>query len=153
MTTNHARTTVDGFGKTNRITPSTKRHLVSDMFSLTTGMGIMTGRTDPAFMVIYMKKVEVISAVPKISQGFGSFGPGNIPVVAAKTKIIGVLSITTIELSRIETGQQSIILGTMDIMTSGTIPGFNRPVPILTLGDDLAQIGVAVQAHLLHGFY
>ena len=153
MTADHARTTVDGFGKTNRITPSPKRNLVSDMLGLITGMGIVTGCTGPALYVIYMKKVEIVTAVPKVGQGFSSLASGNITIVAAKTEVVSVLIIRAIETNWIETGQQPDILRTMDIVTSGTITGFNRPVPVLALGDDLAQIGVAVQAHLLHGIH
>lgn len=75
------------------------------MFALIAGVGIVTGCTGPALGVIDMKKMEVVGTVAKIGQGFSSFGPGNILVVAAKTEIVGILIIRTIEISRIKAGQ------------------------------------------------
>lgn len=151
MTTDHAGAAGSGLRQIDRITPGPEGHLVANMLGLIAGMGIMTGRADPAFLAVDMEKMEVVVAVPETGKGGGALRPGDITIVAAEAKIVFVLVVGAVELRRIVAGQQFIIQGTMDIMTGRAIAGLDRTVPVAARTDDLAELGVTAETQLLHG--
>lgn len=140
-----------GLGNINRITPGPKRHFITNMLRLVTGMRIMTGRTGPTFFTINMEIMQVIAAVSEAGQGFGDFGFGDIPVMTAETEVVIFRSVGTVKIHGIKPRQQLGVLGTMRIMTGGAIPGLNRTVPILAGCHSFAKIAMAGETELFHG--
>lgn len=153
MAANHTGGASLRLGNVDRITPSPERNLIANMLGLITGMGIMTCCTGAPFRAVDMEEMQVIDTIPETCQVISGLALGYFLVVAAKAEIIVFGCIGGIKIHGIKPRQQFGVFRAMGIVTGSTVTGLYRPMPIFTGSNRFPQLGMAGEAHLLHGIF
>lgn len=141
MTARQALAAGLSLGETYRQLPLAKRNRIPDMPLVISGMGIVTGTTSPPVArLVDMNVMQVLVSVAETGKGRGKLFTHQGLLMTHKAECIVVRIIACIEERWEIFPQNPEIIGTMGIVTTGTIFLRNWPVMVGILGQKVLHI-------------